>query len=387
MKSFKIHATTLVIFTLFFSHCTQDVSMLPKSLEEDTIQSEPSSDRTPPTYTMPDETQPHEGTWLQWPHQFQYGMTYRNRLDATWVAMTKELITSEKVHIIAYNTTEKSRIITKLTAAGVSLTSVDFRIFKTNDVWVRDNGPIFVRDANNTLKIEDWGFNGWGNKASYTKCNIIPASVGTAIGKPVVNLNSTMKVEGGGFEIDGEGVFIATKSCILNNNRNPGMTQSQAEAIFRDKLGVTKFVWLSGVAGLEITDMHIDGFARFANPNTLVTMNNADLLYWDVPQADINTLYAATKANGTPYSKVYLPLTQNNVMTTYGENLGYKGSYVNFYVTNTKVLVPFYNDPKDIAAKNILQNLFPGKTVVGIDCRNLYANGGMIHCVTQQQPL
>lgn len=338
------------------------------------------------TYTMPDETQLHEGTWLQWPHQYEYGTTYRNRLDPTWVSMTKELVTSEKVHIIAYNTTEKNRIITKLTQGGVPLTNVDFRIFTTNDVWVRDNGPIFVRDANNILKIEDWGFNGWGNKYGYAKDNPIPKKVGTAIGMGVVNLNSTMKVEGGGFEIDGEGVFLATKSCILNSNRNPGMTQAQAQTIFADKLGVTKFIWLNGVPGLETTDMHIDGFARFANPNTLVTMNNADLLYWDVPQADINTLYAATKVNGQPYTFVNLPLTQNNVVTAYGKNLGYRGSYVNFYVANTKVLMPWYNDPKDSVAKTILQGLFPNKTVVYIDCRNLYENGGMVHCVTQQQP-
>ena len=338
------------------------------------------------TYTMPDETQLHEGTWLQWPHHYEYGSTYRNRLDPTWVAMTKELAQSEKVHIIAYNLTEKNRIITKLNAANVALTNVDFKLFKTNDVWVRDNGPIFVRKADGQLAIQDWGFNGWGNKAGYAKCNVIPASIATAINMPVVNLNTTMKIEGGGYEIDGDGVFIATKSCILNANRNPNMTQVQAEQILSDKLGVTKFVWLDGVAGLEITDMHIDGFARFANANTLVTMSSTDLQYWDVPSTDITKLYAATKTNNTPYNKVYLPLTQNNVVTAYGKNLGYKGSYINFYVANNRVLVPFYNDPNDNVAKATLQALYPNKTVIGIDVRNLYENGGMIHCVTQQQP-
>ncbi|MCC6725102.1 MAG: agmatine deiminase family protein [Saprospiraceae bacterium] len=335
---------------------------------------------------MPDETAPHEGTWLQFPHQYQYGTTYRNRLIDTWVAMTKELRTSEKVHIIAYNTTHKNWIISKLQAANVPLTNVDFRIFQTNDVWVRDNGPIFVEDNSGNLKIEDWGFNGWGNQAPYTKCNVIPTSVANAIGMPKVNLNATMKVEGGAFEVDGNGSFMATRSSILNANRNPGMTQAQAEAIFETNLGVTNFIWLDGVPGLEITDMHIDGFARFGNPNTIVTMNNADLLYWEVPQADINTLYAAEDADGNPYTIVHLPLTQNNVVTAYGKNLGYKGSYVNFYVANNKVLVPKYNDPKDAVAISILQSLYPGKTVVGIDVRNLYENGGMVHCVTQQQP-
>jgi agmatine deiminase len=383
VKSLQFFLAAILGILFLFIACKKDEKLVS---EPETVSEDQASDRTA-TYTMPDEGQTHEGTWLQWPHQYEYGVTYRNRLDATWVAMTKELVTSEKVHIIAYNTTEKNRIINKLTTGGVSLANVDFRIFTTNDVWVRDNGPIFVRNTSNQLVIEDWGFNGWGYKYGYTKCNIIPNSVGTAIGSTVVNLNSTLKVEGGGYEIDGAGVFMATKSCILNSNRNPGKTQAQVEAIFADKLGVTKFIWLTGVPGLEVTDMHIDGFAKFANANTIVTMNNDDLLYWDVPQADIDILYAAKKVNNTPYNFVNLPLTQNNVVTAYGKNLGYKGSYVNYYIANTKILVPFYSDPNDLVAKNILQSLYPGKTVVGIDCRNLYENGGMVHCVTQQQPL
>jgi agmatine deiminase len=392
MKSIKAFSTSFAAAMLLLTACNKDEALLPETASTtmkpngQTTADQPVTDRSV-TYTMPDETQPHEGTWLQWPHHYQYGTTYRNRLDPTWVAMTKELVASEKVHIIAYNSTEKTRIIGKLNAANVPLANVDFRLFQTNDVWVRDNGPIFVRNTSGQLRIEDWGFNGWGNQAPYAKCNVIPNSVGNAIGMPVVNLNASMKVEGGAFEVDGNGTLMATRSSILNSNRNPGMTQAQAEAIFETNIGATNFIWLDGVPGLEITDMHIDGFARFGDENTIVTMNNADLLYWEVPQADINTLYAATDVGGTPYDFVYLPLTQNNVKTAYGKNLGYKGSYVNFYVGNNRVLVPFYNDPKDVVAKNILQALYPGKTVVGIDVRNLYENGGMVHCVTQQQPV
>ncbi len=112
------------------------------------------------TYQMPAEPLPHEGTWLQWPHQYEYGVGYRNSLDATWVAMTAALVQSENVHIIAYNSTQQTRIINLLTAASVSLTNIDFRLLQTNDVWVRDNGPVFVRDTGGNLTIEDWGFNG-----------------------------------------------------------------------------------------------------------------------------------------------------------------------------------------------------------------------------------
>lgn len=378
-KTLSMNSVALLVFAMVTSCTKQDV--IPEINDEPT-----SNTRATISYTMPDENQMHEGTWLQWPHHYTYGTSYRNRLDPTWVQMTKELVSSEKVHIIAYNTTEKNRITTLLNNAAVPLGNIDFRIFQTNDVWVRDNGPIYVKDNTNNLKIEDWKFNGWGNKASYSKCNIIPNSIGTATGKSVINLNNTLCLEGGAFEIDGNGTLLATKSAIINSNRNPGKTQAQIEAILTTNLGVTNFIWLNGVAGLEITDMHIDGFAKFANSTTLVTMNNSNLLYWEVPQSDINKLYAAKNKNNIVYNKVYVPLTANNVMTTYGKNLGYKGSYCNYYVGNNKVLVPNYNDSNDAIANAIIQNLYPTRTVVGIDCRNLYEQGGMVHCVTQQQP-
>ncbi|REC47501.1 agmatine deiminase family protein [Chryseobacterium pennipullorum] len=336
-------------------------------------------------YTMPEESAPHEGTWLQWPHAHQYGVTYRNRLDATWVAMTRELVQSEKVHIIAYDNTEKERILGLLSSAGVPVANITFKLYPTDDFWVRDNGPIYVKDQNGQLFIQDWGFNGWGDKAEYSNCNAVPSKIASDTNIPKIDLNSVMINEGGSVEIDGNGVLMACKSSILNSNRNPGMTQQQAEAIFTKNLGVTKFIWLNGKAGLDITDMHIDGFARFANKSTIITMNSDDLAYWEVPDSDIDKLYAATGKTGAAYQFVKVPLTQNEVVTTYGENVG-RASYINYYIANNRVLVPNYNDPNDAVANQIIQQLYPDKKVVGIDCRNLFANGGMVHCVTQQQP-
>ena len=133
--------------------------------------------------------------------------------------------------------------------------------------------------------------------------------------------------------------------------------------------------------------MHIDGFVKFVNMNTIVTMSNSDLIYWGLSTQDISTLNSATDVNGSPYSFITLPLTQNNVTTSWGGNVNFKGSYVNYYVANDAVLVPVYNDPNDSIALSIIQNLYPSKTVVGIDCSNMYYEGGMVHCVTQQQPI
>ena len=370
-------------FAILISACDSN------EIEGSTQNPDPTLPVTNVLYTMPEESAPHEGTWLQWPHQYEYGVTYRNSLDATWVAMTKALQSTEKVHIIAYDAAEQSRIETLLTNAGVPLTNVNFKIHQTNDVWVRDNGPIFAKDQSGQLVLQDWGFNGWGEKFGYKKCDKVPSFIAGEIGIKAVNV--PMVNEGGSVELDGNGVMMATKSSVLSqkdrSTRNAGMTQAQAEANFTKYYGATKFIWLEGGFSKEdVTDMHIDGIAKFVPGNKLVTMNNDDLLNWGLTQKDIDVLYSASNKNNQAYTKVFLPLSKNDVVTTNGTNLGYKGCYINFYVANGKVLVPNYNDPNDAIANNIIAGLFPGRTVVGIDVRNLYKNGGMIHCVTQQQP-
>tara|TARA_R110001583_G_scaffold10417_1_gene47817 strand:+ start:964 stop:2106 length:1143 start_codon:yes stop_codon:yes gene_type:complete len=376
----KMMYISLIILTVLTS-CNKDEVHITKPVVE-------------AQYSFPEESEEHEGTWLQWPHQYQYGITYRNSLDPTWVAMTHALVTSENVHIVAYNEKEKNRIIELLKLDKVSLEKIDFKIYKTDDVWVRDNGPIYTRDQNGNLVIQDWGFNGWGEKIDelsgqsieFENCNTIPSKIASSQGVNLVDITSTMINEGGSVEIDDHGTLMGCKSSILNKNRNPGMTQKEAEEIFTKYYGVTNFIWLNGQAGLEITDQHIDGFARFGNSTTIVTMNENDLLNFDVQESDIDKLYSAKNKDGMPYTFIKVPLTQNNVLTTNGTNLEYKGSYVNYYIANSKVLVPNYNDPNDAIANSIIQTLYPKRTVVGIDVRNLYQNGGMVHCVTQQQP-
>ncbi len=336
---------------------------------------------------MPDESAPHEGTWLQWPHHYTYGRAYRNALEATWVAMTEALVDSENVHIIAYNANHRRRIRNKLRAAGVPLRNVDFLVRRTDDTWVRDNGPIFVYGESGELRITDWGFNGWGLDAPYRLDDRVPPAVARRLGLRRRSLNGVV-LEGGAIEVDGRGTLMATRSSILEPDRNPGLSEAELEDVLAPHLGLDKFIWLDGMAGgnEDITDTHIDGFARFGDPETVVTMRRGALRYWGLSQADIDTLYEASDVDGVPYSFVYLPLTARNVVTSYGLNLGYRGSYVNYYVANTVVLVPEYRDPNDAVARDILQRLYPDRTVVGIDVRNLYREGGMVHCVTQQQP-
>ena len=339
-------------------------------------------------YTMPGEDMQHEGTWLQWPHNFTYPPWHQDDNEPAFIEMVATLETGENVHIIVYDANEQTHVQQVLTTASIPLTNIDFYIHPNDDYWVRDNGPIFVYDTNNNLTILDFGFNGWGWDTQYTLCDTIPTLVASDLGIPIVDL-SAMVLEGGAIEIDGNGSVLLTRSSITAADRNPNLTESQIEDYMTTYLGLTNFIWLDGQFGgnLDITDMHIDGFAKFADANTIITMSNTDLTYWGLSSQDIATLNAAADVNGTPYSFINLPLTQNDVTTSWGGNVNFKGSYVNYYVANDAVLVPIYNDSNDAPALSIIQTAYPNKTVVGIYCSNMYFNGGMVHCVTQQQPI
>ncbi len=169
--------------------------------------------------------------------------------------MPRALVPGERVHVIAYDAAERTRITGLLLGAGVPLANVDFLLRQNDDCWVRDNGPIFVYSLGGRLKVTDWGFNGWGFDTPFAKDNTVPLAVANSLGVPRVDLN-TLVLEGGAIEVDGNGVLMATRSSILEPDRNPGLTQAQLQSILSANLGVTKFIWLNGAPGgqFDITD-------------------------------------------------------------------------------------------------------------------------------------
>ena len=190
-------------------------------------------------YRMPEESELHEGTWLQWPHNYE-GNRHRNlvkRYEESWIQMTLALHRGEKVHLIVYNEKEWNRVYDVLEKRGCNMKQIDFYDWPTEDVWVRDNGPIFVFDEDDRLRVTDWGFNGWGKKYDYKESNMIPQKVAKELRLPCTTI--PMVNEGGSVEIDGQGTLMAKKSSILNRNRNPGWKQEDAEAYFTRYLGVT----------------------------------------------------------------------------------------------------------------------------------------------------
>jgi agmatine deiminase len=329
-------------------------------------------------FTMPSEEDPHEGTWLQWPHnrsKFNKKRNLLNRYEESWIQMCLALHTGERVHIVVWDPAESERVSEILSSRGCDVKGqVDFHEWPTDDVWVRDNGPVFVFDGQNNLHITDWGFNGWGGKCDYDNCNQIPKRVAKALGLPCTTI--PMVNEGGSVEIDGHGTLMAKKSSILNRNRNKGWKQADAEAYFRKFLGVNNFIWLDGAKGLDITDDHIDGTARFATGNVIVTFFRED--FEDPREYDI--LAKATNAEGEKYRLVHLPLTERKVTR---KDYGF---YINFYVGNEVVLMPSFDDDSDEEAANTLQALYSDRKVVPIPMKEVFQDGGMVHCVTQQQP-
>jgi len=338
------------------------------------------------SYTMPQEDSEHEGTWLQWPHNFTYSEDHKESLQSIWIQMTKALATGEMVHIIAYNEEERVQIEMALNEADVDLSAVDFYIYPTDDVWVRDNGPVFVYDNNYRTVMLNWGFNGWGKKTPYKKCAEIPKCLSKDLEIPIVDLKKVV-LEGGAVEFDGSGTCITTRSSVTNKNRNPKLSEKKIEEYIKKYYGVKQVIWLDGISGEDITDFHIDGFVKFLNRTTVVTMQDRDLEEWGLSDLDIERLHAIKNTSKVQYKRIYLPLTKIDVVLKNGKKLGYKGSYVNYYIANNVILVPNYNDPNDVKANAIIQKLYPTRKVVGIDVRELYKDGGMIHCVTQQQPI
>lgn len=341
---------------------------------------------TPKLYMMPKEDSEHEGTWIQWPHNFTYGKGYKENLQSIWVQMTKSLSLGEIVHIITFDYKEMDQIKTILKKENVDLNKVDFYVYPTDDVWIRDNGPIFVYNKDNDMVMLNWGFNGWGKKTPYKKCAKIPKCISKDLNITRIDLTNIV-LEGGALEFDGNGTCITTRSSVINNNRNPQFTEKQIEDNIKKYYGVNQVIWLDGIKGKDITDFHIDGFVKFLNDTTVITMEKNDLLYWGLNYADLDCLYNIKNNSNIAYNRIYLPLTKKNVVLKDGKNLGYKGSYINFYIANDVILVPNYNDANDEKANDIIQKLYPTRKVVGIDVRELYKEGGMIHCVTQQQPI
>lgn len=291
----------------------------------------------------------------------------------------------EQVYLLVNDEAAEREVNGRLAKARADVANVKLLKIPTVDVWMRDYGPTFVtrKTAENPLAFNDWIFNGWGGKyRAYEEDERVAWEIAALLKVPV--FDHEIILEGGSIEVNGAGTCLTTEQCLLNKNRNPYLRRAEIEDCLKDSLGVSHIIWLGeGIAG-DDTDGHIDDIARFVNPTTVVCSVEADSNdeNYGFLQDNYERLQSATDQNGAKLSIVMLPCPR----TVYYDGARLPASYANFYIANSVVLVPVFDDPNDAKALGILQELFPDRRVIGLRCNEVVAGLGAIHCVTQQEP-
>ncbi|MCA8991186.1 MAG: agmatine deiminase family protein [Planctomycetaceae bacterium] len=335
-------------------------------------------------FRMPAEWEPQEAVWLSWPHKLETWPGAFEPIPQVFAQIARYISLSELVRINVANEEMADGVSGELKRAGVDLDQIRFHFNPTNDSWVRDHGPIYVvkdEAGQRERALTDWKYNSWGDKyPPYDLDNQVPQRIADEFGER--RFETGIVLEGGSIDVNGQGALLTTTSCLLNKNRNPQLTQESIETYLSQFLGVDDILWLGdGIVG-DDTDGHIDDITRFVSPDTIVTVvesDSSDPNYAPL-QENLNLLHELSGSRG--YNIVELPMPGPVYFD--GERL--PASYANFLITNGNVLVPVYRHQNDARALGILQDLFPERVVVGIDCTQLVWGLGAIHCVTQQQP-
>jgi agmatine deiminase len=335
-------------------------------------------------FFFPAEWHPHRATWLSFPHNTD---TWEDRLPRVYDSYFKfiaEIASEEKVCISTGNTNTRIIIEKELKTRAIPTDNVQLFDFKTNDSWCRDHGPSFViNPAKNEKAIINWGYNAWGGKyPPFDDDDALPSKVAGAL-----NLNMYepgIIMEGGSIEVNGNGTLITSKSCLLNKNRNPELSQQQIEEKLKLFYNADQILWLEeGIVG-DDTDGHVDDMTRFINNDTVLTAietNRLDDNYSPL-QENLELLKKMKLADGSKLNIETLPMP--DPVTDNGLRL--PASYANFYIMNNKVIVPTYRCQKDDEALRIIEHCFPDRKVVGIDSTEIIWGLGSFHCLSQQEP-
>jgi agmatine deiminase len=334
---------------------------------------------------MPAEWELHDATWIAWPH---HEPDWPGKFDAIrwdYAEIVRALVGSERVEILCANERVTADATEALTAHGVPASAYRLHQIPTDRSWLRDSAPTGVRGA-----FVRWQFNAWAKYDNYALDAKVPDAVSTITKLPLIDAvrpdtGQPVVLEGGAIDVNGEGIILVTEECLLSTvqARNPGLSRTGYEQIFRDYLGVRQTLWLGASCAGDDTHGHIDDVARFVDPDTIV-------LAFEEDPADDNYLASVDNlrrlqlagADDDAFRVVRLPFPRPVMMD--GQRL--PASYANFYIANRVVLVPTFNDPADRVALNALAELFPDRPVVGIHAVNLVWGFGTLHCLTQQQP-
>jgi agmatine deiminase len=331
-------------------------------------------------FRMPAEWERHESTWLSWPkNPITFPSSVIERVEQTYLEMISALKKEERVDLLVDDQKTEERIASMLSSAK----NVRFHHIKTADVWIRDYGPIFVRNTSSVAATK-WTFNAWGKKYD----DLLPDNdSGTEVCKRsrMRVFHPEMVLEGGSIDVNGLGTCLTTRQCLLNENRNPGMDGRQIESRLHDYLGIVNLVWLHQGIGGDDTDGHVDDIARFVDKSTVLCMTegNASDENSLVLRKNYEELKMARDQDGKPLDLITLDMPGKIEIS----DARLPASYANFYIGNGVILVPTFGDRSDDAAISKLSELFPRSEILDINCKELVYGFGGIHCVTQQQPI
>ena len=338
-----------------------------------------SSDGDDAGWRMPDEAERHAATWMSFgPSEAVWGRELLRPVREHLAGVARAIAAFEPVRMLARE--EDAALARRLCGDRVEVLE-----WPVDDLWMRDTGPVFVRDRRGRLAGVDFNFNGWGGKQVHARDAEVAAYVAEEAG--VNSLESSLVLEGGGIEVDGQGTAIVTESCVLNPNRNRGVSKAQAERELRRVLGIAKVIWLPGIAGKDITDGHTDFYARFTQPGVVVAGLDEDPASYDhaVTKRHLEILRGATDARGRRLEVVVMPGPAQ--VRPDLESREFAAGYINFYVCNGAVIAPQFGDSRaDANARALLREQFPGREIVQLNIDAIAAGGGGIHCTTQQQP-
>lgn len=340
-------------------------------------------------YHMPAEWEAHDSTWLAWPHRRS---DWPGKLPIIpWVfgEMVRRLTPGERANILVNDAGSETAASQLLEQVGVDLQQVRFWRFATDRVWTRDYGPMFVAGDDGAKVIVDFRFNAWAKYRDWKHDDAVPAQAAKVLKLERLEPTSEGKrvvLEGGAIDVNGAGLLLTTEECLLSveQARNPSLSRDELEQVFADYLGMKKTLWLNrGIAG-DDTHGHVDDLARFVGVRTVVAVeetNPNDANYAPL-QENLERLNGFTDLEGRSLEVITLPMPEPLFLN--GQRL--PASYANFYIANSVVLVPTFNDPHDRIALGTLADLFPGRKVVGIHAVDLVWGLGTLHCMTQQEP-
>lgn len=349
------------------------------------------SDSRAVSYILPAEWGPHEASWLVWPQNESDWPGKFSSIKRVYRQIVSHLSESEKVRIIVNPGKARKRAKNFLEKESIDLTNVEFYECPTDRSWIRDSGPFFVRANSGKLGVLDFGFNAWAKYPEWQNDDLVPGFIARTLhldSQIPTRLGRQVVLEGGSIDVNGEGSLITTKQCLLSAEkqaRNPSFERNDYEEIFHEYLGATNVLWLNrGIEG-DDTNGHVDDICRFTGPEAIVLCvedNPEDPNYFPLRE-NLEILQDLRLEDGGKIEIVPLPMPSPLFFD--GERL--PATYANFYISNEKVLVPTYNDPKDREALGVLSELFPTKRVVGIDCIDLAWGFGAIHCMTKEEPV